>query len=141
MIENKNLQTIKIVQGDTLSTVFTLEDTFLTDISSATFVCKDLDLEVELIPANAESSEDYSSDSTEDYNNNGIPDRRWYLWYTGDTNDFRPGDFTYDFTIYIENEEQVFTMVYNGHLIVLPKRSLQHYNPYWEYPHNTKREH
>lgn len=143
MIEKNDLQTIKIIQGDTLTAVFTVEDIVLEDISAATFVCRDLDLEVELIPANAYQPEEGSADSSswEDYNDNSIPDKRWYLWYTGDTNELRPGVFTYDFTIYLDQADQVFTLIYHGKLIIQPRNPQEFYNPYYEYPHNTKREH
>lgn len=140
MIEKKDLQTIKIVQGDTLTATFTIEDLQDYDIKEATFVCKELGIYIPLIKV-----DDDSDDSTDTYwNDNDIPDSRWLLWWTGNTEDLRVGTFKYDFTIATNDDpEQVVTFVYNGTLIIKPKflaRDLG-YRQYWDYPHNTKREH
>ena len=47
--------------------------------------------------------------------------------------------FTYDVTIHSANGTN--TLVYEGKLIVTYKTNPKSYNPYYEYPHNTKREH
>ena len=62
MIEKKDLQTIKIVQGDTLTATFTIEDLQDYDIKEATFVCKELGIYVPLIKV-----DDDSDDSTDTY--------------------------------------------------------------------------
>ena len=62
MIDSKDSKTIKIIQGETLTAIFTVDDTF-TDVSSATFVCKDLGLEIGLIPDNANAPENDGSNS------------------------------------------------------------------------------
>ena len=48
MIDIKDSKTIKIIQGESLTAIFSVDDTYA-DVSSATFVCKDLDLEIGLI--------------------------------------------------------------------------------------------
>jgi hypothetical protein len=139
MVDIKDSKTIKIIQGESLTAIFSVDDTY-TDVSSATFVCKDLDLEIGLIPDNANApdndgsnSDSGSSEPVDTGNSN------WYLWYQGDTNELRPGVFTYDVTI--QSAEGIETIVYEGKLVVAYKTNPQHYNPYYEYPHNTKREH
>lgn len=135
MIDIKNSKTIKIIQGETLTFLFTFREEYK-DISSAVFVCKDLDLNVGLIPDNVNANNNESSDSGE---SSGQESDNWYLWYEGDTNELRPGTFTYDVTI--TSADGIKTTVYDGQLIIVYKTNPQHYNSYYEYPHNTKREH
>lgn len=141
MIDIKDSKIIKIIQGETLTSLFTFGEEYK-NISSAIFVCKDLDLNIGLIPDNADTNDDESSDSNSNSDSgesSGQGSDNWYLWYEGDTNEFRPGTFTYDVTI--TSADGIKTTVYNGQLIVIYKTNPQHYNPYYEYPHNTKREH
>lgn len=135
MRDIKNSKTIKIIQGETLTSLFIFGEEYK-DISSAIFVCKDLGLNVGLIPDNANANDDASSDS-EEFSGQGSDN--WHLWYKGDTNELRPGTFTYDVTI--TSADGIKTTVYNGQLIIVYKTNPQHYNPYYEYQHNTKREH
>lgn len=138
MIDIKDSKTIKIIQGETLTSIFTFDEEYK-DISSATFVCKDLNLVVELIPDNANDENSNSNSNSDSGEPSGQGSNNWYLWYEGDTNELRPGTFTYD--VAVINADETKTTVYNGKLIVVYKTNPQHYNPYYEYPHNTKREH
>lgn len=128
-------KTISIIQGETLQTTFTVDAAF-TDVSSATFTCKDLGLEIGLIPDNAAAPDEGSGSSSHEPVDPG--NSNWYLWYQ-DTTELRPGVFTYDVTIH--NANGTNTLVYEGKLIVTYKTNPKPYNPYYEYPHNTKREH
>lgn len=62
MIDIKDSKTIKIIQGESLTAIFSVDNTY-TDVSSATFVCKDLDLEIGLIPDNADALDTDTSNS------------------------------------------------------------------------------
>jgi len=81
MIDIKDSKTIKIIQGETLTSLFTFGEKYK-DISSAIFVCKDLDLSVELIPDNANANDDESSDSNSDSDSgepSGQGSDNWFL--------------------------------------------------------------
>lgn len=131
MIDIKDSNTIRLIQGESLVADFSTEEEYV----SLTFVCRDLGLEIALIPANAAASGDDSSSGEEPE----VEEYGWYLRYL-DTNDVRPGIFTYD-VVGIDNDDYITTIIYNAKLVVMPKNGERFYNPYYEYPHNTKREH
>jgi hypothetical protein len=64
MIENNDCKTIKVVQGETLLATFTTDENEFQHVHSASFVCKDLDLTIGLIPDNANVPDPDTSDSS-----------------------------------------------------------------------------
>ena len=135
MIKEENLKTLEVIQGDTLTAYFKLPELVDTAVDKVMFTCKQLNLNLEL--ERVEEDSDSSEDSGEP-----ILSDTWLLWYQ-DSSPFRIGQFTYDLTVvFPAEEEKVNTYIYNGNLIILPRqKSRRSYNPYWEYPHNTEKEH
>ena len=130
MICQDNYTTINLVQGDTLSVNFILDDLAYTENARVFFVCKALDLREEL-PIYAPTEED--SEDWE-WSNNIIR-----ILHVDDTTGFRIGEFEYDLMAY-EDEFDRTTFIYHGTLTVMPRygRRRQGYNPYYEYPKNTR---
>lgn len=130
MICNDNYVTINLIQGDTLSVDFIIDDLVYTEDARVFFVCKQLDIKEELpmYVAGEEDSDDWEwSKSIIRVLN--IPD----------TTGFRIGEFEYDLMAY-EDEFNRTTYIYHGTLSVMPRygRRRQGYNPYYEYPKNTR---
>ena len=133
MIDSNDCKTIKVVQGETLMATFTTDENEFKHVHSASFICKDLDLVVGLIPDTTSSPIDESSTSTSDSSGedpHGDDNNNWYLLYA-DTADLRPGVFTYDIDIVSEDGNALIhtTIVYEAKLIILPK-STNIYNAY-----------
>lgn len=132
MIKEQDTQHIQMVLGDTLRAIFIVEGVEDEEATAAVFICKDLNLEIPLIPSNTSDNED-SEDSEE-----LTGQQEWLLQYDGE---LRPGTFYYDFMI--KNVlTRIVTYIYHGRLTILPKVPPKTtYNPYYEYPHNTKKDH
>ena len=131
MICNDKYETINLIQGDTLSVDFIIDDLVYTENARVFFVCNALDLRVELPPANLINED---SDDDEDWE-----DQTLRPLYIEDTTGFRIGEFEYDLTAYEEDTDRV-TYIYHGTIAVKPRfqRRKTSYNPYYEYPKNTR---
>ena len=141
MIDSNDCKTIKVMQGETLTATITLDENEFKHVHSVTFICKDLDLLLGLIPDAAIVPDEDTSNSDSSGEPYDPGNENWYLLYT-DTEELRPGVFTYDIDVLSEDGDAIVTttLVYNAKLIIEPKNP-KLYNAYYEYPHNTKREH
>lgn len=107
-------------------------------IARVIFSCAQLDLQIDCTPVYDESSDSDSNDGEEEE----YGPKRWQVWYDN-TEEFRIGNFTYDLTVITEeSEDTVTTFIHNASLNILPSIPPKTtYHPYWDYPHNTKKEH
>ncbi len=138
MIKKKDIQTIKLIQGDTLFAYFDIAALGNMLVDRVIFTCKQLNLNIDCVPVyDDDSSDDSGSDSGDEVSKYGPC--KWLL-QKNDTSEFLIGDFTYDLTVL--THEAVTTFIYNGMLKVLPPvvRS-KGYCKYMDYPHNTIKEH
>ena len=131
MICDNKYTTINLIQGDTLDVNFIIEDLAFTEEARVFFVCNALGIKEELPPANLQNDDE---DDDEDWEDQTIRILR-----IDETTEFRIGQFEYDL-IAIEDDVDHVTYIYHGMIEVKPRwqRRRTSYNPYYEYPHNTR---
>ena len=102
-MRGKNMEELKVIQGDTLSCVLTIEKPEELEISRVVFNCPSLKIQKDLIP-----SDEYGS--------------LWGLSMNADeTVDLWIGRWSFDITVITPNQ-QIYTVIHNGQFIVEQKR-------------------
>lgn len=97
------MEELKVIQGDTLSCVLTIEKPEELEISRVVFSCPSLKIQKDLIP-----SDEYGS--------------LWGLSMNADeTVDLWIGRWSFDITVITPNQ-QIYTVIHNGQFIVEQKR-------------------
>ena len=98
------MEELKVIQGDTLECLLTIENPEQLEINRVLFNCPSLQLAVDLTPANLED------------------DSLWALIINSEyTVDLRVGRWGYDITAYTDDNKQ-YTVIHNGDFIVKHKR-------------------
>lgn len=102
-MRGKNMEELKVIQGDTLSCVLTIEKPEELEISRVVFNCPSLKIQKDLIPSN---------------DCEGL----WGLTMSAEeTVDLWIGRWSFDMTATTSNQ-QIYTVIHNGQFIVEQKR-------------------